>query len=43
MSEENKKEINTLNKDAKEYIPTKKRVPDKLNFNLQFIMNFHKI
>ncbi len=35
MSEENKKEINTLNKDAKEYIPTKKRVPDKLNFNLQ--------
>ena len=35
MSEENKKEINTLNKDAKEYVPTKKRVPDKLNFNLQ--------
>ena len=35
MSEENKKEINTLNKDAKEYIPTKNRIPNKLNFNLQ--------
>ena len=34
MSEE-KKEENTLNKNAKEYIPTKKRVPQKLQFNLE--------
>ena len=35
MSEDNKKEENKLNKDAKEYIPTKKRIPEKLDFNLQ--------
>ena len=35
MSKENKKEENKLNKDAKEYIPTKNRIPNKLNFNLQ--------
>ena len=34
MSEE-KKEENTLNKNAKEYVPTKKRVPQKLQFNLE--------
>ena len=34
MSEE-KKEENTLNKNAKEYIPTKKRIPQKLQFNLE--------
>ena len=32
MSEEVKKE---LNKDATEYIPTKKRIPEKLEFNLE--------
>ena len=31
MSNENKKE--TLNKAAKEFIPTKNRIPEKLNFN----------
>ena len=31
MSEENKKE--TLNKEAKEFIPTKNRIPEILNFN----------
>ena len=31
MSEENKKE--TLNKEAKEFIPTKNRIPEKLNLN----------
>ena len=31
MSDENKKE--TLNKAAKEFIPTKNRIPEKLNFN----------
>ena len=31
MMEEDKKE--TLNKEAKEFIPTKNRVPDKLTFN----------
>ena len=31
MKEEDKKE--TLNKEAKEFIPTKNRVPDKLTFN----------
>ena len=35
MNKENKKEENKLNKDAKEYIPTKNRIPNKLNFNLQ--------
>ena len=35
MSEDKKKQENTLNKNAKEYIPTKKRVPEKLDFNLQ--------
>ena len=35
MSEDKKKEENKLNKDAKEYIPTKKRIPEKLDFNLQ--------
>ena len=34
MSQEDKKEESTLNKDAKEFIPTKNRVPQKLNFNL---------
>ena len=34
MSQEDKKEEKTLNKDAKEFIPTKNRVPQKLNFNL---------
>ena len=34
MSEE-KKEENTWNKNAKEYVPTKKRVPQKLQFNLE--------
>ena len=28
------KEENTLNKDAKEFVPSKNRVPNKLNFNL---------
>ena len=31
MKEEDKKE--TLNKEAKEFIPTKNRIPEKLNFN----------
>ena len=31
MSDKNKKE--TLNKAAKEFIPTKNRIPEKLNFN----------
>ena len=35
MSEDKKKEEKTLNKNAKEYIPTKKRIPEKLDFNLQ--------
>ena len=35
MSEDKKKQENTLNKNAKEYIPTKKRIPEKLDFNLQ--------
>ena len=35
MNKENKKEENKLNKDAKEYIPTKNRIPNKLNLNLQ--------
>ena len=30
-----KKEENTLNKDAKEFIPSKNRVPQQLNFNLE--------
>ena len=34
MSEEVKKEENQLNKNAKEYIPTKRRVPEKIEFNL---------
>ena len=34
MSEEKKGE-DKLNKDAKEYIPTKKRIPEKLDFNLK--------
>ena len=34
MSEDKKEQNNKLNKDAKEYVPTKKRVPNKLNFNL---------
>ena len=34
MSEEKKTE-NKLNKNAKEYIPTKNRIPEKLDFNLQ--------
>ena len=35
MSQEEKKEEITLNKDAKEFIPSKKRIPDKLNLNLE--------
>ena len=35
MSQEDKKEQNTLNKDAKEFIPSKNRVPQQLNFNLE--------
>ena len=31
---EDKKEENKLNKNAKEYIPTKNRIPEKLNLNL---------
>ena len=34
MSQEDKKEENTLNKDAKEYVPSKNRVPDKIKLNL---------
>ena len=34
MSEEVKKEEKQLNKNAKEYIPTKRRVPEKIEFNL---------
>ena len=34
MSDEHKKQNNELNKNAKEYIPTKNRVPQKLDFNL---------
>ena len=30
-----KKEEDKLNKDAKEYVPSKNRIPEKLNFNLQ--------
>ena len=35
MSEDKKKEEKTLNKNAKDYIPTKKRIPEKLDFNLK--------
>ena len=34
MSEEIQKDNDKLNKDAKEYIPTKKRIPTKIEFNL---------
>ena len=34
MSEEIQKNNDKLNKDAKEYIPTKKRIPKKIEFNL---------
>ena len=34
MSQEEKKEENTLNKDAKEFVPSKNRIPQKLDFNL---------
>ena len=34
MSDNTKKEDNQLNKDAKEYVPTKNRLPKKLDFNL---------
>ena len=34
MSDNKKKEDNQLNKNAKEYIPTKNRLPKKLDFNL---------
>ena len=34
MSEEAKEANEQLNKDAKEYIPTKKRIPKKIDFNL---------
>ena len=34
MSEPGKKGENDLNKNAKEYVPTKNRVPEKLNLNL---------
>ena len=33
MSQEGKKEENKLNKDAKEFIPSKNRLPQKLDFN----------
>ena len=35
MSEEKIEENNTLNKNAKEYVPTKNRIPQKLQFNLE--------
>ena len=35
MSQEGQKDEKTLNKDAKEYVPTKNRVPQKLDFNLE--------
>ena len=35
MSQEEKKEENKLNKDAKEFIPSKNRVPQNLNLNLE--------
>ena len=34
MSENNKKQDNQLDKNAKEYIPTKNRIPKKLDLNL---------
>ena len=34
MNDDQKKQNNQLNKNAKEYIPTKNRVPKKLDFNL---------
>ena len=34
MSDNTKKEDNQLNKNAKEYVPTKNRLPKKLDFNL---------
>ena len=34
MSENNKKQDNQLDKNAKEYIPTKNRIPKKLELNL---------
>ena len=34
MNDDHKKQNNELNKNAKEYIPTKNRVPKKLDFNL---------
>ena len=34
MSDNKKKEDNQLNKNAKEYVPTKNRLPKKLDFNL---------
>ena len=34
MSEDKKKEEKTLNKNAKEYIPTKKRIPEIIDFSL---------
>ena len=34
MTEEVKEANEHLNKDAKEYIPTKKRIPKKIDFNL---------
>ena len=34
MSEEIQKDDDKLNKNAKEYIPTKKRIPKKIDFNL---------
>ena len=34
MNDDHKKQNNQLNKNAKEYIPTKNRVPQKLDFNL---------
>ena len=33
MEEKKEKKEETLNKDAKEFIPTKNRIPEKLNFN----------
>ena len=35
MSKEDKNEEIKLNRNAKEYIPTKNRIPEKLEFNLQ--------
>ena len=35
MSQNQNDDNKTLNSSAAEYIPTKNRIPDKLNFNLQ--------